>query len=206
MSEAMCEFPECTGTRDQKSLGLCQAHYMQRRMGLELRPVRRMKGYGIALARDEAGNKFCTRCDGWYPVTEFQIGRRNADGLTTWCKSCVREYSRSNRETSWAKTLWVGAKRRADEQGLPFDIEISDIEVPDKCPILGIPLVMGKGKSGNDSANLDKIIPALGYVKGNIQVISNKANSVKSDLDSRELLMFADWVYKTFKERDEPKH
>jgi len=201
LSEEMCVFPECTGTKDNKGLGLCQSHYMQHRMGLDLRPVRRMKGYGIGSARNEHGHKFCTRCDKWHPESRFQEGKRNVDGLSTWCKSCVSEYGRAHRENDWAGRLWVTARRRAAEQGLPFDIEKKDVVIPSVCPILGIPLIMGKGKSGNNSANLDKIVPSLGYVKGNVQVISNKANSVKSDLDREELLMFADWVYKTFGEK-----
>lgn len=38
-----------------------------------------------------------------------------------------------------------------------------------------------------DSPSLDRIKPELGYVKGNIRVISFKANSIKNDASIEEL-------------------
>ena len=38
-----------------------------------------------------------------------------------------------------------------------------------------------------DSYSLDKIIPELGYVKGNVWIISNKANAIKSNASLEEL-------------------
>lgn len=39
----------------------------------------------------------------------------------------------------------------------------------------------------NDSPTIDKIIPNLGYVKGNVWVISAKANRMKSNATVEEL-------------------
>lgn len=93
-----------------------------------------------------------------------------------------------------------GARKRAREQGVPFSIEEEDITLPEVCPILGIKLEKGKGKVHKASPTLDKIEPAKGYVKGNIQVISAKANVMKNDATPEELRMFAKWVLKTFPE------
>lgn len=78
--------------------------------------------------------------------------------------------------------MWRNARARARTHGLPFDLDISDISIPELCPILGIPLVrsMGAGQGPrNNSPTLDRIVPSLGYVKGNVQVISHKANTMK---------------------------
>jgi hypothetical protein len=53
--------------------------------------------------------------------------------------------------------------------------------------ILGIPLVMGDKYAHDNSPSLDRIIPELGYVKGNIMVISHKANTIKSNANIEEL-------------------
>lgn len=93
------------------------------------------------------------------------------------------------------------AKHRAKKQGIPFDLEKSDLVIPELCPVLGIPLVCnaGKGGAGQNSPSLDKIIPELGYIKGNIQIISNLANTMKHDATPEQLVLFAEWVLKTYK-------
>ena len=82
-----------------------------------------------------------------------------------------------------ARRMFNTAKERAKLKGVPFDLDIEDITVPEVCPALGIPLepnVGGRGfKSGSPS--LDKIRPELGYVRGNVRVISMLANRIKSD-------------------------
>jgi hypothetical protein len=85
------------------------------------------------------------------------------------------------------KEMFRSAKQRAKRKGIPFNIEKFDIIVPKFCPLLGIELFASKGKVGPNSPSLDRIIPSLGYVKGNIMVISNKANSIKQDATVEEL-------------------
>lgn len=102
--------------------------------------------------------------------------------------------------TEWHKkkgyVYWavVGARSRAKKRGLPFDITYEDVVVPEFCPILGIPL-KEKGRPGwsDNSPSLDRIIPEKGYVKGNVRVISNRANRIKIDATIEELeLVLAD--------------
>lgn len=66
---------------------------------------------------------------------------------------------------------------------------MTDIVVPERCPILGINLVRGVGQRTylDSSPSLDRIIPAKGYVRGNIAVISMRANRIKSDATLDEL-------------------
>jgi hypothetical protein len=81
--------------------------------------------------------------------------------------------------------MFYDARKRAAAVGIPFAIEPSDIIIPSHCPVLGILL---KATGERDSRpSLDRIVPALGYVLGNISVISFRANRIKSDANADEL-------------------
>lgn len=98
------------------------------------------------------------------------------------------------------KMMLRSAKHRAKVKGLPFNIELSDIIIPEFCPVLGLELKANAGAGGakRNSPSLDRIIPSLGYVKGNVQVISNAANLLKGDSTAEEMLLFAEWVFQTY--------
>lgn len=92
-------------------------------------------------------------------------------------------------------------KHRAINRGLEFNLTIEDIVIPDVCPVFGYPLQVsrGDGHGGKyNSPSVDRIDNTLGYVKGNIQIISNLANAMKSTASPEQLLLFADWVYRTY--------
>lgn len=77
--------------------------------------------------------------------------------------------------------MWYQSGLRAKERNLPYDLEITDIIIPDVCPLLGITLVRDFSDR-NASPSLDRVIPELGYVKGNVRVVSMKANRMKKDV------------------------
>ncbi len=83
------------------------------------------------------------------------------------------------------------ARKRAKAKGLPFDLVASDIVVPAACPLLGIPIELNTRSAGPNSPTLDRIIPELGYVLGNVWVISHRANSIKRDASIEEIEMLA---------------
>lgn len=89
--------------------------------------------------------------------------------------------------------LLRGAKRRALRQSLPFALTASDIDLPDYCPVLGIPLYRAAGAKaqGPHSPTLDRRVPHKGYVPGNVRVISARANQIKSDATAAELYRVA---------------
>lgn len=81
---------------------------------------------------------------------------------------------------------------RAKKAGIPFNLTRYDIHVPDRCPLLEIPLrVASQVGPAFNSPTLDRIVPSLGYVKGNVQVISHRANAMKNAADASELLLFS---------------
>jgi hypothetical protein len=83
------------------------------------------------------------------------------------------------------------AKKRAKAKGLPFDLVAGDLSVPATCPLLGIPIELAIRAAGPGSPTLDRIIPELGYVAGNVWIISHRANSIKRDASVEEIEMLA---------------
>jgi len=83
--------------------------------------------------------------------------------------------------------------RRAKQEGAPFQITPDDVVIPAICPVLGIVLKCGNGKPVPCSPTLDRINSLLGYVKGNVMVISFKANTIKSNATPEELRKIADF-------------
>lgn len=115
------------------------------------------------------------------------------------------EYRKKYKEERLPTVLYTESKTRAKRLGLNFNLDKEDIVVPDVCPVFGFELKPGRGKVTPGSPSVDKIKPELGYTKGNIQVISHKANKMKQDATPEELRMFARWVLKTFPEESDGK-
>lgn len=92
-----------------------------------------------------------------------------------------------SRYENTAKRLLKSARKRARNRNIPFNLTIKDIAVPDCCPVFGIKLQPFDHHADSflDAVNcvptIDRLIPKLGYVKGNIDIISYRANSLKSD-------------------------
>ena len=78
------------------------------------------------------------------------------------------------------------AKRRAKIKSLEFDINPEDIPWTDECPILRLPLERNKGNVQNNSPTLDRVDSKFGYVKGNVRIISWRANLLKGNLSLEE--------------------
>lgn len=103
---------------------------------------------------------------------------------------------RNKRTRDWhrdnpAKSYMLAARKRARTLGVPFDLEECDIVFPEVCPILGIPITLdktdGPRRRTDNTPSLDRRVPSKGYVKGNVCVISWRANRLKSDASLEEL-------------------
>ena len=91
---------------------------------------------------------------------------------------------------STKRYLLRGAKQRARIRGLEFNIDVSDIELPEYCPLLEIPMHVNSRSPEStldDSYSLDRIDPTKGYIKGNVWVVSKRANVIKNDATLEEL-------------------
>jgi len=130
-------------------------------------------------------------------LSKLRYRQRNEEKIAAYREANTSK-SKEWRVRNLAKTMYLGARIRAKRKGVPFDLCVEDIIIPEICPILQIPLVSGDGGIARGSPSLDRIVPHLGYVKGNIQVISAKANTAKNDLSPEELLLMADWITRKF--------
>lgn len=88
--------------------------------------------------------------------------------------------------------LFENAKIRAKVTGMIFDLTIDDIVIPQYCPLMGTLIQLGgDGLYNMDSPSLDRIDNSRGYVKGNVAVISLRANKLKSNLTVEQLRFLA---------------
>jgi hypothetical protein len=79
------------------------------------------------------------------------------------------------------------AKHRARRFKVPFAISASDLNWPERCPVLDIPLEYETTSFRERSPSIDRLIPELGYVPGNVAVISMRANRLKNSATPMEL-------------------
>lgn len=89
--------------------------------------------------------------------------------------------SRTRNVRNPQKKMFTAARARAKKKGLLFDIDQRDVIVPEHCPVFGYSLEVRKGVSSTNSPTLDRIDNSRGYVKGNVWVISKRANTLKND-------------------------
>ena len=127
---------------------------------------------------------------------------------STWiCVDCSRMnlyQSDRDRYRNMENTLLYQFRQRKNyalKKGVPFTIAYEELYQPEVCPVLGIKLNYGWG--GNlghlrdpAKATIDKVIPALGYILGNVFIISWRANKLKSDMTMDELEKILNYMKK----------
>lgn len=141
-----------------------------------------------------------TEYKAWKRAYDIEYRKKNKDRI----KKRQAEYQKANRpemnrrnriydkttlRNKYLETpalyLWKAAKKRSVVSKIDFNIEVEDIEVPDICPILGVPIEILTGKHYN-GCSLDRIDNTKGYIKGNVAVLSRRANRLKSDMSLEE--------------------
>lgn len=138
--------------------------------------------------------KVCGRCGEEKSGALF--GYRMMDGdvyLKSHCMECAADTTRRYRRNP-AVGLVSGARARAKKRGILCTINVSDIHIPNKCPVFGIPLFVEGGKRTDNSPTLDRVDPEGGYTPDNIRVISWKANRLKSNMTREELTALYKYV------------
>jgi hypothetical protein len=114
-------------------------------------------------------------------------------------KNAKQRWAEKNPKRYWAVSVCGGAKERAKKLGVPFNLNKDYVYAltPDVCPVFGTPFVFrgsGVGGMSMSSATLDRLAPAKGYVRGNVAVVSMKANAIKSNASAEEIRKVADWL------------
>ena len=117
-------------------------------------------------------------------------------------KTKHKQYNNKYRANHREQILFSQARYRARQKGIEFNLEVSDIVIPKLCPVLKIPFTIGGSNGGGPrgtSPSLDRVDNNKGYIKGNVQVISHKANTMKHCATNNELVLFANWVKRTYR-------
>jgi hypothetical protein len=109
--------------------------------------------------------------------------KRASNGL---CESC---YQKQRRAIKPAKFLLHHARGEAKRRGIAFRLTEKYILSiwTDVCPVFGLPLRFNDGTRAHDSYSLDRICSSKGYVAGNVQIVSWRANDIKSNATLEEL-------------------
>lgn len=107
--------------------------------------------------------------------------------------------TRKRKQFNLESQMLSSAKSRAKKKNIPFNLDITDIQIPKYCPILGIELKRNNNIENRDcSPSLDRIIPEKGYTKGNVWVISQKANFMKGNGNPTEFSLLVNKLKQQF--------
>jgi len=159
----------------------------------------------------------CSTCEKFKIFDDFCRSRNAKNGRHNECRLCHRErsqkkyYSDVNKSRKkkrdlvykWRtenpeKLLLAHTRQRARRNDIPFNLTIDDIKIPEFCPVLGIRLRTGQsrinGKLPDNVPSLDRINPTKGYTKGNVAVISWRANHLKNNATEEELASILDYM------------
>lgn len=167
-------------------------------------------------------DKICRICNTSLPYTMFYKHKTTKDGYRHECKDCVDLKNKRWRENNYekAKEHWTkanknpnrkityqkykeqnklynlinGAKQRAKKLEIPFNLDFDDLEKIMYCPVLNIELDWNANGLQDNSPSIDRIVPEIGYVKGNVRIMSNLANRMKSNATESQLKEFAVWI------------
>ncbi len=179
-------------------------------------------GAVLELLRQSPGERRCGKCGHTKPVAEFVKNRGTCKVCRKtyqrgYYEAHRAEFSEQHRAyysdpvnrarrlatmrapENQVRMLLNRIRARAASEGLPFDLTAADIFIPTHCPIFGTPLRLpGNGGAGGtaqpDTASLDRIVPELGYVRGNVEVVSLRANRLKNDATAEEHERIAAWM------------
>lgn len=165
-----------------------------------------------------ADTKVCSKCGDAKAARCFTKHRGHSDGLSSQCKECKAVWHKENytklaivNRRNWerytqhrrrqkdyatryrARRLITEAKRRAKRQGLAFDLDAYASEIKArvdaaKCELSGVDLDLCAVGRKYNSASLDRIVPAAGYVYSNIRVVCVAMNFALNNWGEEPLL------------------
>ncbi len=111
---------------------------------------------------------------------------------------------RYNTWTGIIRMRVTDAKKRALKKNLDFNIDVEYlikklIETNYICPYLGVKF---EKRNSDYVLSIDRIDPTKGYVKGNIEITSRLANTMKNKATNSQLMIFAENILKIKKENN----
>ncbi len=140
-------------------------------------------------------SRVCTCCHADKPLSDFPPDKRAPDGVQSRCRLCINRWMKAHYRKNPAWSMVRRAKARAAKRGFDFNICVDDISpLPDVCPVFGVPLRISEDGQDPWAYSLDRIDNSRGYVRGNVIVMSYKANRLKNDGTAEEHEAIARWM------------
>ena len=131
-----------------------------------------------------------------FPVRADRGGKRRP-----YCNSCTNDIERKRYEAHKRdqpfKHKCTRAKTRSKSLGVPFDITPEYLESiwTGFCPVLKEKIYLHeRGRTDEYAAELDRFVPEIGYVKGNVHFLSRKINRLKNNATSDQLRKLLSWM------------
>jgi len=94
------------------------------------------------------------------------------------------------------RSKWRNKGTNAWKAGIEFTIPFEDVEWPSHCPILGIEIDYESDRRSENSPSFIRISGSMGYVSGNVTVVSWRANRIKNDGTLEEHQAIVDYMTK----------
>jgi hypothetical protein len=123
--------------------------------------------------------------------------RKNLEDRMTakWGKDWRNDEVRKSYLYQAMRAKFRSKKANATRLGYEFTVQFGDIEFPTHCPILGIQLDYFAEEGWKDnSPSFDRLDPKKDYCKGNVFVISMRANRIKNDGTAEEHYQIAEFM------------
>lgn len=141
--------------------------------------------------------KHCSFCKDFKPLHQFPPDKRSRDGKQARCRACTNEWMKLHYRKDPVWSMLRRAKARAKKEGFEFDLTVDDISpLPDKCPVLGLQLRLSEFSQDPCAYSLDRIDNKQGYIRGNVAVMSYRANRLKNDGTAEDHEAIAAWMRK----------
>src|SRR5579885_873938 len=144
-----------------------------------------------------SGRGRCSDCEqyvkNYYKKHRVKEIARAKKSLAKKSRAEINAYRKDHNRRHPISVIFQHARKRAKEKNIPFDITADDLVVPKFCPILGIELCVNEKHAKDNSISLDRIVPELGYVRGNVAIISYKANTIKNNASIEDLEKVLCW-------------
>lgn len=171
----------------------------------------------------ENNTRKCKRCRQWLNLSMFAtriVKTKKNIQYREVCKNCSLDkihdpkysdpaYRRNVYRRNICYKLILAAGARAKRNNIEFSITKQDISMPENCPYLNIPIKINDIKSNYNSPSIDRIDNSKGYIKGNVIIVSRKANTIKNNATLQELeLLVKNYkrvLYKSGELREQPE-
>lgn len=141
--------------------------------------------------------KQCRICKELKEYTEFHKNKVNKDGFDNRCRLCRKIEARENYKKDPFVTLARSKKSECKKKGIDYNLDADYLRSlwTGICPLTNQEITIGNsGMGSSKSGHLDRTIPELGYVKGNVAYISGRMNRIKYDATLEELKLIVKYL------------